>query len=209
MSLKTGLKILFLFSLVLSFALCSNVLAIENNLTPGLHVPTHPITGPLSAVQSQAENYSISVEPKEADANFNGLYYDQANDLLNLITLSAGISVRKPGNYSIEGSLYDVVDGDVVNVANGSFLSIGSKFIDLNLVGMRSPGPYRLRKLLLFDEEGAEIDQSIVPYSTRVYNDLDFSDPKAKFDGNYSDYGSGFKTRWLYDYLTVDVGGRV
>jgi hypothetical protein len=175
----------------------------------GLYVyaPTKIDARSLSVeVQSTAEDHSISANPKEGDANFNGLFRDYDNSLLNIITLAAGISVKKSGNYSIEGSLYDVVNGNVVDVFNSSFLKVGIRFINLDLSGLRSPGPYRVKKLILYDEDNNEIDRSNGPYTTKAYNDLDFGSPMARLDDNYSDYGSDTGLDGLYRYLTVDVG---
>jgi hypothetical protein len=179
----SGLKFFSLFFSILVLVLCMDSLANEDHLTPAT--------------------------AKGGDANFSGLYYDYVNNPLNMITLAAGISVNKSGNYSIEGSLYDVATGYVVNVSNSSFLSFGSRFIDLNLEGMRSPGPYRLKELILYDENGNEIDRSTAPYTTSAYNYLDLSGPKAMFDGKYSDYGSDTDRDGLYNYLTVDLGVQV
>ncbi|MGD0951606.1 MAG: hypothetical protein ABR985_04305 [Methanotrichaceae archaeon] len=170
--------------------------------------PTKLFAGSIR-VQSTAEDQRVSAEPKEGNANFNGLFSDYPNDLLNLITLAAGINVKKSGNYSIDGSMYDIVNGNVVDVFNSSFLKVGTRFIYLDLAGMKSPGPYRVKKLVLYDGDGNEIDRSNSPYTTRVYNDLDFSSPMAKLDGNYSDYGSDPGHDGLYNYLTVDVGVQV
>jgi len=178
--------------------------------TYGSYAVTKPDAGRLSTeVQSQADDPGISSEPKGSKAYLNGLYYTQEDNLSSLTALFAGISVLKPGNYSIEGSLYDVVNGDVVDVSNSSFLSLGIGFIKLYLVGMKSPGPYRIKVLVLYDEYGNEIDRTTNSYTTKASNDLDLTGPKAMLDSNYSDYGSDMNKDGLYGYLTVDVGVKV
>lgn len=182
--------------------------ASEMASTHGSNTPTTPNGSSSMQVQSQVEGYIISAEPKDSGANFDGLFYDYDNSLLNLIILAAGIGVKRPGNYSIEGSLYDVENDREVEVFNRSFLSLGARFIYLNLFGINSPGPYRIKKLVLYDEDGNEIDRSTSSYTTKAYNDLDFS-PMARLDGNYSDHGAETARDGLYGYLTVDVGVQV
>lgn len=167
-------------------------------------------------VPAKGDDYCILVEfvrdGKEKappPAKFNGLYRDYGVDengdgIYDYVVLKVGLDVRMPGNYMVEGSLYDVNNGLVVPISYGDDLQIGSQALELELDEMRSPGPYRLKNLVLYDEAGDVVDRSPGGYLTGKYSDLRMYD--AELNGNYSDYGSDIDGDGLYDYLTLDVG---
>lgn len=146
---------------------------------------------------------------KTPPAKFNGLYRDYGVDedgdgIYDYAILRVGVDVRVPGNYMVEGSLYDINNGSVVPISYGNDLKIGSQALELELDEMKSPGPYRLKNLVLYDDGGDVVDRSPGGYLTGKYSDLRIYD--AELNGNYSDYGSDIDGDGLYDYLTLDVG---
>ncbi len=156
-----------------------------------------------------AQGLQADTGMKDDLARFNGLYHDYGVDengdgLYEYVILKTGVDIRKPGNYSLEGYLYDVNDGREIPVYNGSRLNVGSQAVELQLYGMMTPGPYRLKGLALYDERGNVVDRSSAEYITHEYQDLEISG--AKLNGSYSDYGSDIDGDGLYDYLTLDVG---
>lgn len=167
---------------------------------------------------SKGEDYCLSYEPMRdegtdfTEARFNGLYsdhgVDQDGDGLNdYVILEVGVDVRKRGNYSVEGLLYDTSDGSEIPVYNASSLDLGLQFLKLQLDGMKTSGPYRIKGLTLYDENGNVAARSKVEYVTNKYSDLKLRG--AMLSGLYSDYGSDIDGDRLYDYLTVDVGVEV
>lgn len=147
-------------------------------------------------------------------ARFSGLFSDYATDedkdgIADYITLEASVSVKAAGNYSARGVLYSVPNGKRILIENAAFLNIGAHKISFELFDLKSPGPYRIERLSLYDENGNEIDTSKEKYTTKTY-DINVVPPQsAKLTGNYSDYGSDINGDGLYEYLTVDVGVRV
>lgn len=163
-------------------------------------------------------DYCVTVKPErggKAEAvagskiQFNGLYSDYGRDydgdgINEFVVLRVGVNVRKAGNYTIEGSLYDVNNGMEIHSDIADFLNFGSKILELELYDMKTPGPYRLKSLVIYDENGDIVAQSRAEYETREYPNL--VERGAKLNGNYSDYGLDINGDGYYDYLTVDVG---
>lgn len=168
------------------------------------------------SLSEMGEDYYVLVEPKLSGAevdrpkiSFSGQYSDYGRDengdgLSELVILEVGLNVRVAGDYTIEGSLYDVNDGMEIPVSNASHLNFRSKAMVLELYDMKTPGPYRLNSLVIYDEKGNQVARSTAEYETREYRDLLLRG--AKLNGNYSDYGSDINGDGWYDYLTVDVG---
>lgn len=168
---------------------------------------------------AEGDDYCLFVKPvREGEdisaARFNGLYSDHGVDededgRDEYAVLEVGLNVKKVGNYSLKGSLYDINNGRVTPVYDAGRLNFGSHALELQLGDMKSPGPYRLTGLILYDENGDEVDRSAAGYVTDEYPDLAMSDQEmrgARLSGDYSDYGSDINGDGLYDYLTVDVG---
>lgn len=169
------------------------------------------------SLPERGEDYCVLVEPKlsgeeEVDKpkiRFSGQYRDYGRDqngdgFSESVILEVGLNVREAGDYTIEGSLYDVNDGMEIPVSNSSHLNFRSKAMELELYDMKTPGPYRLKSLVIYDEKGNKVARSTAEYETREYRDLLVR--SVKFNGNYSDYGSDINGDGWYDYLTVDVG---
>lgn len=167
------------------------------------------------------EDYCITadfVKIKKDDqyaAKFSGLFSDYATDedkdgIDDHITIEASVSVKAAGNYSAKGVLYNVQNGEEIMINNAAFLNIGAHKIRFDLYDLKSPGPYRIEGLSLYDENGNKIDTSREKYITKTYDikhDINaVQRQSAKLTGSYSDYGSDINGDGLYEYLTVDVG---
>ena len=153
---------------------------------------------------------NIKSEDKYA-ARFSGLYSDYATDedkdgIADYITIEASVSVKTAGNYSARGVLYSVPNGEKILIEETAYLNIGAHKIRFDLFDLKSPGPYRLERLSLYDDNGNEIDTSREKYTTKRYDINMEPRQSAKLTGNYSDYGSDINGDGLYEYLTVDVG---
>jgi hypothetical protein len=174
-----------------------------------------------SGLPEKGDDYCLSVRPvhegdesRSPPARFNGLYSDYGVDedgdgLDEYVVMKVGLNIRKAGDYSVEGSLYDPNDGREIPVSNTCRLGFGSHGLELQLSDMRTPGPYRLKGLVLYDENGDELDRSTAGYITEEYPDLQMSDQEtrgARLNGDYSDYVSDIDGDGFFDYLTVDVG---
>ncbi len=171
--------------------------------------------------QTMHEDYCISahlVNMKSADqytARFSGLFSDNAKDEDNdgiddHITIGASVSVKAAGKYSATGVLANVQNGEKIRINNAAFLNIGAHEIQFDLFDLKSPGPYRIESLSLYDENGMEIDKFVGDYITKTsstnYDNSTASGPRANLTGIYSDYGSDINNDGLFEYLTVDVG---
>jgi len=152
--------------------------------------------------------------PEARDANsatFDGFYNDRAVDdnddgLYDRITIEVGLQVRRSGNYSLVGHLYDTRTGESVTAENGTYLKAGSRVMYLDLYDLRSPGPYAVKKLQLYDDAGEVVAVEENSYTTKSY-DVNKTDIRsARLNGIYRDYGSDTDNDGLYDYLTIDVG---
>lgn len=163
------------------------------------------------------EDYCISVKAKRnmgmanPQASFNGLLRDFAEDtdddgLGDYVTMAVGVNIKAAGNYTVAISLYDVNSSQEIHAENTSYLGWGSKTVMIELYDVSTPGPYRLKSLELYDEEGNVIDRSGTAYTTRMYSDLEIMARRARLNGSYSDYGSDINGDGLYDYLTIDAG---
>lgn len=167
-------------------------------------------------IPAEGYDYCLLVEPlrdKEEvnplSAKFNGLYSDYGVDengdgLYEYAVLKVGLNVKRPGTYTIEGYLQDINDGRDIPVSYCNYLNFGSQAMELDLYEMKSPGPYSIKELVLYDDEEKVVDRSFVKYITREYRDWEMRG--AKLNGNYSDYGSDIDGDGFYDYLTLDVG---
>lgn len=167
------------------------------------------------------EDYCISanlVNMKSADqytARFSGLFSDYAIDedkdgIDDHMAIEASVSVKAAGKYFAKGVLANVQNGDKIGINNAAFLNIGVHQIRFDLFDLRSPGPYRIESLSLYDENGTEIDKFAGDYSTKTfktdYDNSTASGQRAKLTGSYSDYGTDINNDGLFEYLTVDVG---
>lgn len=144
-------------------------------------------------------------------AKFDGFYHDQAVDdnndgLYDRITIAVGLQVMRAGYYNLVGHLYDTRTGENITAENGTYLKAGSRFMYLDLYDLRSPGPYVIKELQLYDEAGEMVASEKDSYTTNPY-DINKTDIRsARLNGIYRDYGSDINNDGFYDYLTIDVG---
>ncbi|MFZ2471241.1 MAG: hypothetical protein WAW52_04790 [Methanothrix sp.] len=160
-------------------------------------------------------HFKNTTQEDQYTARFSGLFSDYATDddndgIANYITIEASVSVKAAGNYSATGILYNVQNGENIPISDAVFLNLGAHKIRFDLFDLKSPGPYRIERLSLYDEKGNEIDTSRDEYTTRRYDIKSAINivphQSAKLTGSYSDYGSDINGDGLYEYLTVDVG---
>lgn len=192
----------------------------EKNITDCYFIPA-PLRGNWTVNVSARKlpkdggNYCVfsnkpgSQSKKENEAIFNGLYRNYGKDFgqdgkYEYITIKVGISVRVPGFYQIDGTIYDMT-GKRTKVQNGAVLQLGAQFIPL-VFDIKSPGPYRLQNLTLYDRLGNELDHSDTIYNIKKY---DYLNPVANLTGYYTDQGRDVNRDSLYDYLRVNVGVNV
>jgi len=155
---------------------------------------------------------------QKTNAGFSGSYSDHGKDtdgdgLYNYLTLGVGIDVTASGNYTLTGWLYDVNGTEIVGTSNFTHLNSGSQLVLLDFNGASIykngvDGPYDLRYLALYDENGTLMDTLNYAYTTSAYNYTDFQ-YLVLLTGDYSDYGTDTDGDGLYNYLTVDVGAKV
>ncbi|RLB88377.1 MAG: hypothetical protein DRH10_07685, partial [Deltaproteobacteria bacterium] len=153
-------------------------------------------------VSSGAAELTNNYSDHGTDTDGDGLY--------NYLTLDTEINVTTAGNFTLNGGLYDGEGDEITWISNLTYLHSGIQTIQLNFDGLtigehRKNGPYAVKNLFLFDENGTQVGYKDDAYITFVYNFTDFQRPPAAFI-NYSDYGTDTDSDGLYDYLTVDVG---
>jgi len=166
-----------------------------------------PSDGIDYCVSADLKSYS----PEAKSARFNGIISDYGSDddgdgLLDFVAIRVGISVKKAGNYGLDGSLYDQATGNSIPVGTSAYLKIGAQTVELLISEPPSPGPYRLKRLVLYDPDGAEVDALEREYVTRSYHDLGQATYFARLNGSYADYGTDADGDGIFDYLTVDAG---
>ena len=184
---------------------------------------SYSIIAQASGTTSKGDHFIIGdgllVQVEILKAKFNDIYSDYGTDtdgdgLYNYLTTDVGVNVIIPGNYSIEGWLYDVNGSEIVWASNSTYLDIGSQSVPLKFYGVKIRGhevdaPFNLKHLMLYDEKGNSIDYRYSAYTTLEYDYTDFQTLPLKFTGYYSDYGTDTDVDGLYDYLTIDVGVNV
>lgn len=168
-----------------------------------------------SGLPRDGEDYCLSAQfqgrSNPPGARFNGLFRDYGIDetgdgFIDHIVLEVGINVDVPGTYSVDGLLVDLKSGQDIPVGNTTHLNIGPRTIKMDIIDLRSPGPYQLKHLDLYDIAGDRLDTSGPNYITRAYDVQRIQNQLARLNGDYSDYGTDPNTDGLYNYLTIDVG---
>ncbi|MDQ1262756.1 MAG: hypothetical protein QG575_1937 [Euryarchaeota archaeon] len=149
--------------------------------------------------------------PDQYAARFSGLFSDYSTDedldgIDDHITIEASVAIKVAGDYSATGIINNMQNGEKIEINNAAFLNLGAHNIRFDLYDLKSPGPYRLERLSLYDENGNKMDTYTKKYTTKKYNIGIEQNLSAKLTGNYSDYGSDLNGDGLYEYLTVDVG---
>jgi hypothetical protein len=165
------------------------------------------------AYTTSAYNYK-QFERKATE--FTGTYSDYGTDtdgdgLYNYLTTEVEVNTITPGDYRVEGGLYDGSGNAIIIASNSVYLNAGSQSISLNFDGLainrnRADGPYYLRYLSLYGS--GQIDFIYDAYTTAPYKFTDFQEapiPLVALTGNYWDYGTDIDSDGVFDYLTVDA----
>jgi hypothetical protein len=155
---------------------------------------------------------------QKTDARLTGFYSDQGTDTdsdghYNYLTTQIGIDVLKAGNYALIGWLYDSNGEEIVMASKFANLNIGSQLMSLDFDGISIHkqgvnGPYDLKCLTLYNENGDLMDTLTYALTTSAYDFTDFQVPPTPLialTSNYWDRGTDADGDGVFDYLTVDV----
>lgn len=143
----------------------------------------------LTRSYDHLENVPTSKEYVQP-ANLTGYFKDYGTDtngdqLYDFLTIDVGIDVQTPGEYTLDGSIYDTVGNEVVWSLDHKNLSAGYHIMRLNFDGKtiarhRVNGPYYLGGLELYSGSS---DVGFIPYiidvqkyATSAYKYADFED---------------------------------
>ncbi|MEA3357321.1 MAG: GEVED domain-containing protein, partial [Patescibacteria group bacterium] len=197
----------------------------------GLSIRQHGVNGPYSVSLLLDDQFGNEIDhqydahttaPYEytdferKDASFSGIYSDYGTDtdgdgLYDYLTTEVEVNTVTPGNYRVEGWLYDGSGNSIIMASNSVYLNAGSQSISLNFDGLainrnRVDGPYYLRYLSLYGS--GQIDFIYDAYTTAPYKFTDFQVapiPLVALTGNYWNYGTDKDSDEVFDYLTVDA----
>jgi hypothetical protein len=146
---------------------------------------------------------------------FTGNYTDtpidtNSNTFYDFLTISAGLNIDVPGDYTVYGMLKDTNGNFVCSVSQGINFVVGQYAIDLNFDGRLiyhsfSNGPYNL-SIKLLNGFGDEVDALDNIYATAAYNHMNFEGAQITFTGNYSDTPADTNGDNVYETLTVNIG---
>ncbi len=151
-----------------------------------------------------------------SEQKFTGTYSDHGIDtdsdgLYNYLATEVGVKVLNPGNYTVEGWLYDS-SGKAIEIAtNYTHLDSGTQPVTLNFNGFsiyqnQINGPYYLKHLSLRSSDYLDFIEDA--YTTSVYKFTDFQKPPIPLialTGKYQDYGTDANGDGIFENLTVDV----
>jgi hypothetical protein len=193
----------------------------------GLAIREHGANGPYRVslfmddeegieVDHRSEAYTTSVYSyanfKPRDARF-AAYRDRGTDsdgdtLYDALVIEVDIDVNTPGDYLIEGGLYDSSPKAIQMGSRTVPLLAGRQTVELSFSGLainrnRVDGPFYLKYLSL--SRGGRVDFVKDAYMTNYYGFASFERADARLSGVYSDHGEDSDSNGLYDYLRVDV----
>ena len=113
------------------------------------------------------------------DNNSDGRY--------KFLTLDAGFYAVFPGNYTLQGSLYDRNGSEVAwSIDNGIFDIRYIMHLDFDgdtIEKHKLNGPYNLTKLALTGRNWTLMDAAVDAYTTNFYNYSDFGDQSRPLQG--------------------------
>ena len=158
---------------------------------------------------------------QEPAHRFTGTYSDYGTDtdgdgLYNYLTIEVGIEITAPGDYTVEGYLYDSSE-ELIDIAYTSdYLDVGNQSVILDFNGVsinrnQVDGPYYLKYLTLRDSDSDQddlINFVLDACTTFAYSFADFQLPPKPWSAltdNYRDHGTDTDGDGIFDYLTVDV----
>jgi PKD repeat protein len=146
---------------------------------------------------------------------FTGNYSDHPTDMdadgvYDYLTLEIETNTTIPGDYTIEGYLYDDSENPVVFASTPTYADIGTQTTQLNFDGLSiglagKDGPYTLRYLALQDGRDSPIDFVLDAYTTAAYNHTEFRRTDAAFGDMFSDHGLDTNGDGLLEFLLVEV----
>jgi hypothetical protein len=162
---------------------------------------------------TSAYSYLAFQDPEQA---FTGTYSDYGTDtdgdgLFNYLTVEAGVAISNPGDYTVEGWLYDSTGKEVEIASSSTYLDSGTQSAILDFNGLsinrnQVDGPYYLKHLTLSGSD--QLDFAEDAHTTSDYEFSEFQEPPeplVALTGNYWDHGTDTDGDGVLDYLTVEV----
>jgi len=136
--------------------------------------------------------------------------FTSGDGFFNFLTVQADVNATEPGNYTLEGALYDSNDSLITSTTTESYFSTGIQLVELSFDGVAiythgSNGSYNLKVIRLYDNVGNIVDVQYNVYNTTAYNYTDFQRPIIKLTGVFSDYGVDIDVDGFYDYLAIEI----
>lgn len=135
------------------------------------------------AYETSAYSYT---DFQKTDAAFTGSYSDYGKDTdgdgrYNYLTVEVEIDVSTSGKHAIIGWLYDDTGAEMVMTTSHAYLDAGSQTIPLDFDGAiiydhGVNGPYDLKYLALYDEDGALMDTLNYACTTATYDYAQFGE---------------------------------
>ncbi len=193
----------------------------------GLAIREHGANGPYRVSLFMDDEEGIKVDHRseayttaaynytnfeQRDARF-AAYGDRGTDSdadgqYDALIIEGDIDVNTPGDYLVEGGLYDSSLKAIQMRSRTVHLDAGRQRVDLSFSGLainrnRVNGPFYLKYLGL--SRGGRVDFAKDAYTTKYYGFASFERADARLSGVYSDHGTDTDSNGLYDYLTVDV----
>ena len=149
-------------------------------------------------------------------AEFAGKFYEEVVDtdydkLYNHLIVYAGVYVRTPGTYTVEGWLHDAIADEIVMAGKTIELDEGFQYVPLQFDGSairqhRVDGPYTVMELELSDEDRNRVDFIDKAYTTDDYPYTRFQRRGAELADSYESWGKDPNKNKFYDYLAIAVG---
>jgi hypothetical protein len=169
----------------------------------------------LYLVDSNSElEDTTSLEVPIGVSRFTDTYADRGVDTdtdgkYDYLIIDVGINVTLAGNYTIQGSLYDMTGNPILTTSNFTYLTEGIQRVQLIFDGQTLyksgvGGTYELRYLVLRDNMDTFIGSRNRAYTTSAYDHTQFQTPTILFD-DFNDYGVDNNTNGLFEYLRVNA----
>jgi len=169
----------------------------------------------LYLVDSNSElEDTASLEVPIGVSRFTDTYADRGVDTdtdgkYDYLIIDVGINVTLAGNYTIQGSLFDMAGNPIHTTSNFTYLTEGIQTVQLIFDGQTLyksgvDGTYELRYLVLRDNMDTFIGSRNRAYATSAYDHTQFQTPTILFDA-FNDYGVDNNTNGLFEYLRVNA----
>ena len=169
----------------------------------------------LYLVDSNSElEDTASLEVPIGVSRFTDTYADRGEDTdtdgkYDYLIIDVDINVTLAGNYTIRGSLFDMVGNPILTTSNFTYLTEGIQTVQLIFDGQTIyksgvDGTYELRDLVLRDNMDTFIGSRNRAYTTSAYDHTQFQTPTILFD-DFDDYGVDNNTNGLFEYLRINA----